>query len=138
MTSDDELAAVLSHEMSHLLAEHSNEIFNFRRLQALIMIPVLPMFVGAFFARRVLLPAFTLVAANLLLHLYLLRCLEKEADHIGMLLMAEAGFDPAGATAAFNKLAASSSIAGSSFPQWIDMLSSHPSVSSIPFVTPYH
>ena len=134
MSSDDELAAILSHEVSHLLAEHTKEIFNIQKLQAFTMIPVLPMFVGGFFARRVLFSVFTLVVANLLLNLYLRRCLEKEADHMAMLLMAEAGFDPAGATAAFNKVA----VCGNIKPQRFNILSTHPSVSSSPFVTPYH
>ena len=138
MTSDDELAAVLGHEMSHVIGEHLMEEFYTGTMQAFTMIPVLPMLVGAFFARRVALIAFTSVAANLFLWLYLQRCREQEADYIGMLLMAEAGFNPAAATAAFNKFAAFRDNTGAPLWQPIDILSTHPSVSSTPVVMPHY
>ena len=137
-TSEDELAAALSHEVAHLLAGHARENIDSFILRAIMTTPLLPMFVGAFFAPRLLFTVFTSITANHLLWRHHKRNQEKEADYIGTLLMAEAGFDPAAATAAWKKFAAFTNTAGSSHRPPINIFSTHPSVSSTPFLIPYH
>ena len=138
VTREDELAAVLSHEVSHLLAEHYREMNSYLAVQGIMMAPLLPMLVGAFYAPRLLLTAFTVIFAQGFLQLYLQRCQEKEADYIGMLLMAEAGFDPAAATALWSKYAVFEKTTLRSYRPQINILSSHPSVSSRARLTSYH
>ena len=129
LSGEGELAAFLSHEISHLLAQHPRESADIVILQSIVMAPLLPMFVGAFYAPRLLLTAFTTIAAGTLSMLNLRRCQEREADYIGMLIMAEAGFDPAGATALWNKYAAFEDSKEFSFLQFVWGRYWHPSVS---------
>lgn len=70
-----ELAAVLSHELAHLIARHSSE--NLTSILCAIQIANLFGFKG-----------------DLGDHLPLSREHKYEADHIGLLIMAETGFDP--------------------------------------------
>ncbi|KAK4896238.1 hypothetical protein LTR27_005760 [Elasticomyces elasticus] len=103
--SNDEIAAILSHELAHLTAEHGREIWHRRRVEARLTIPsLLPHGLVALVLRRgrVLLAcvaAQILVAAVPLtfLNLRASRQREREADYIGLLIMAQAGFDPAAA-----------------------------------------
>ncbi|KAK5689273.1 hypothetical protein LTR17_026385, partial [Elasticomyces elasticus] len=103
--SHDEIAAILSHELAHLTAEHGRETWHRRRIEArLIIPPLLPYGLVALVLRRgrVLLAcvaAQILVAAVPLtfLNLRASRQREREADYIGLLIMAQAGFDPAAA-----------------------------------------
>ncbi|KAL8788607.1 MAG: hypothetical protein Q9195_007202 [Heterodermia aff. obscurata] len=127
MTSEDELAAVLSHEMSHLLADHSRETASILVIQGLMTAPLLAMFLGAFWAPRLLLTALTSIAANTLVLRHQERCMEKEADYMGMLLMAEAGFNPEAVEAVWTKLAAFKDIAGNTTRRRSNILSTHPS-----------
>ena len=104
MSSDDELAAVLSHELSHTLMEHPREALSIAALRRALAVPLLPMLVGGFYARRLFLTAATTYISSGLLAFYLSRRKEEEADYVGMLLMAEAGFDPASRTASWEKM----------------------------------
>lgn len=104
-SSDDELAAVLSHELSHSLLEHPREGLNTIALGGALAPSLLPMLVGGFYARGLFLTAATACMSIWFLTAYLSRCREEEADYAGMLLMAEAGFDPASRTALWQKMA---------------------------------
>ena len=95
MKNDGELAAVLSHELSHVLMEHPVEGVSITMLRNALTASLIPMLIGGFFAPRLILTALTTWTSGGLLTLYASRVAEEEADYVGMLLMADAGFDPA-------------------------------------------
>lgn len=120
--TDDELAAVMGHEMSHALREHSRE----RASQELAT------GVGASLAgivADIFLPGSGQIgsgvagaAGQLAYNLPYSRIQETEADRMGVELAARAGFDPRAAIALWQKMAKLSS--GGAPPQ---ILSTHPS-----------
>lgn len=128
MVSDDELAAVLGHELSHVLAEHAREMINVSYIRRLLGIALLPMLVGAYFAPRLLLTATTSWVSAGLISMRLSRGREDEADYIGMLLMAEAGFDPRARKDSWQKLVNFKNSVGMGLWQPPNILSTHPSV----------
>ena len=122
--TDDELAAVMGHEMAHALREHGRE----KAGQA--------MGVGMASALGAVLlgsqygvdPSF---GKNLLSNIGDIafmrpnsRTMEQEADRIGVELAARAGYNPHAAIALWEKM---QRVSGSGIPQW---LSTHPSHSS--------
>ncbi|GAB1596845.1 M48 family metallopeptidase [Lysobacter claricitrinus] len=119
--SQDELAAVLGHEMGHVVARHTNERVS-RQLVAQTGLQVL----GAIASRHA--SATTtrgLVnaaggGAQLFLLLPNSREQESEADALGQRYMAQAGFDPARAVTLWQHMEAAS---GARAPQF---LSTHP------------
>ena len=136
MVSDDELAAVLGHELSHVLAEHAREMICISYLRRLLGLTLLPMLVGACFAPRLLLTATTSWVSVGLFGMYLSRGREEEADYIGMLLMAEAGFDPHARKVSWQKFVDFKDSFGMSLWQPPDILSTHPSVKLNPPLYP--
>ena len=104
MSNKDELAAVLSHELSHVLMDHPVEAVSIDMLRHALAISLLPMLVGGFFAPRLFLTAATTYFSSGLLALYASRIREQEADYVGMLLMADAGFDPASTVPSWKKI----------------------------------
>ena len=115
-TTDGELAVVLGHEIAHMLADHPRETFNKQTLSLRFLLPLLPtsllggLFgIGAAFLGELIffVPAAALLSPNLvvgLLHLYNSRVKETEADYIGLLLMAEAGYNPAAAVSFWSQM----------------------------------
>lgn len=128
MVSDDELAAVLGHELSHVLAEHTREMISISYLRRFLGITLLPMLVGACFAPRLLLTATTSWVSEGLIEMCLSRGREEEADYIGMLLMAEAGFDPHARKVSWQRFVNFKNSSGMSLWQPPNILSTHPSV----------
>jgi predicted Zn-dependent protease len=116
--TDDELAAVMGHEIAHALREHARERMG--RQQATAM--------GATVGSAVL-EAFTGVNpgqlgdtfAQAMFVLPNSREHEQEADRIGVELAARAGYDPRAAVSLWQKMA---NVGGGQPPQW---LSTHPS-----------
>lgn len=115
--SNDEIAFVLAHELGHILAEHPKETLNHISLLAMEMLPWIPfvlpglfLAIPGIFARSPWLMAPGLLMFGLpfapvmkaFTHESRLR--ERDADFIGMLLMADAGFDPAAARTIFEVL----------------------------------
>ncbi|KAI4106056.1 MAG: hypothetical protein L6R37_002419 [Teloschistes peruensis] len=103
--TDNKVAVVLGPEVAHLIARHeaaekSAEVFG-----ALILMPVLPFILGSSILHPLSLIAlpFLFVQESIICHLSRKR--EIEADEIGMLLMTEAGFDPAAAVSFWTKMA---------------------------------
>src|SRR5438477_4241828 len=91
------LAVVLGHEIAHALARHGAE----RMSQGLVAQAggsLLGAWLGGGPGPNTLLPAYGL-GAQLGVLLPYSRTQESEADHIGLLLMARAGYDPRGALA---------------------------------------
>ena len=104
MSNQDELAAVLSHELSHVLMDHGAEAVSIQKLKIGLACSLVPMLIGGFFAPRLFLTAATTYVSSALLALYASRIREQEADYVGMLLMAEAGFDPASTIPSWKKI----------------------------------
>ena len=113
--SDDEIAAVMGHEMAHALREHVREKVSREMSQSLVISGI------ATVTGMGNLGAQTLdQIAQLSLSLPYSRELETEADDIGLELMARAGYDPRAAISVWRKMMNHDS---NNPPQW---LSTHP------------
>ena len=114
--TDDELAAVMGHEIAHALREHSREqISQQMGTQAAIGIA------GALFGIGQLGQGIGNMVADVTLNKPKSRTHETEADRIGVELAARAGYDPHAAVSLWEKMA---KLGGSQPPQF---LSTHPS-----------
>jgi predicted Zn-dependent protease len=99
----DELAGVLGHEIAHVNAHH------FARLQKQAQLPNLIAGIGAFAAAVATgEPGIAVLgqSANVALQLRFSRELEMEADQLGSVYMARAGYDPAAITRFFERILA--------------------------------
>lgn len=112
--TDAELAAIISHEVGHAIARHSAEIFTKNMWFGILQLVLLQL---------IYMPDVVHAMSQLLLKLPFSRRMEIEADHIGVLLMAAAGYDPRVAPKMFEKLG---QITGSD-SSLQDYLSTHPS-----------
>ena len=114
--TDDELAAVMGHEIAHALREHSREQIS-RQMGMQLGIGL----VGALLGVGELGQNIAGTVANVTLNLPKSREAETEADRIGVELAARAGYDPNAAVSLWEKM---SKIAGGNQPpKW---LSTHP------------
>ncbi|KAL8955520.1 MAG: hypothetical protein Q9193_006664 [Seirophora villosa] len=92
--TDDELAAVLGHEMAHALAHHAEARLSGEMLGVLAMTPATPFIAAAAFIDVALIfPALPFLVVGGVIWLAQSRSREADADKMGMLLMTEAGFD---------------------------------------------
>jgi len=85
--NDDQLAAVMGHEVAHAIARHGAE----RMSQQVLMQAGLA---GLGIATDATTAGLAAQAATLVVTLPYSRTQEAEADHIGLIYMAEAGYDP--------------------------------------------
>jgi len=117
--TDDELAAVIGHEISHALREHSRERVSQAYAQQIALQGIAAVTgvgeAAVDLASKVADVTFALPHS---------RQQETEADRIGLELMARAGYDPHAAVSVWKKMLAAD---GSSPPQF---LSTHPSPAS--------
>ncbi|MFJ1302469.1 M48 family metallopeptidase [Pseudomonadota bacterium AL_CKDN230030165-1A_HGKHYDSX7] len=117
--TDDELAAILGHEIAHALREHARERVS-QQMATNIGLQVLSIATGSSAASdlggQLTDVMFTLPNS---------RTHETEADRMGVELAARAGFDPRAAVTLWQKMGAASG--GSSQPEF---LSTHPSAST--------
>ena len=118
---EDSLAAVMGHEVAHAIARHGNERMSHGMVLQLGML-------GADMGTRDMDPgdrdmimAGLGVGANLGIMLPFSRSHESEADEIGLMLAANAGYNPEAAVGLWQRMGAASSGAP---PEW---LSTHPS-----------
>ncbi len=114
--TDDEIAQVMGHEISHALLNHSAERMSVAMATQLG--------VGVYASRKDTDPAkakLAAVAAQLAITLPNSRTSESEADRIGIELAAKAGYDPYAAVSLWQKMA---KVGGSRPPEF---LSTHPS-----------
>ncbi len=117
--TDGELAAIMGHEISHALKEHSREQASKQALTS-IGVSVIAEIAGLGDLGVTALA----LATQYGLTLPFSRKCETEADNMGTELMARAGYDPHEAINVWNKMSA---LGGGSVPQ---ILSTHPSNSS--------
>jgi len=118
--SDDELAAVMGHEIAHALREHSREqISQQMGTQAVVGIA------GALFGLGDAAQGLGNMVADVTLNLPKSRTAETEADRIGVELAARAGYNPHAAVTLWEKMG---KLAGGSQPP--AFLSTHPSHAS--------
>jgi predicted Zn-dependent protease len=113
--TDDELAAVMGHEISHALREHSREQIS-RQMSTQLGIGV----VGALLGIGELGQNIAGQVANVTLNLPNSRQAETEADRIGIELAARAGYDPNAAVGLWEKMG---KLSQGQPPKW---LSTHP------------
>jgi len=113
--TDDELAQVMAHEISHALAKHTAEKMSMQMATAVGVAAV-----GIASDNTGVALTGAALTAMLAVNLPNSRAAEKEADRIGIELAAKAGFNPAAAATLWNKMAAASK---SGTPQF---LSTHP------------
>ncbi len=114
--SDDEIAAVLGHEMAHALREHARERAS-RAMATGLGVSV----AGALLGMGEIGQDLMSTVARVTFELPHSRLHETEADRMGVELAARAGYDPRAAVTLWDKMAARSNAAP---PQW---LSTHPS-----------
>jgi len=115
-TSDDELAVVMGHEAAHAIARHGAERIS-RGMAAQVIFGV----AGASGQVDPALVEATAVAYGALGETAFSRSEESEADHIGLLIAADAGYDPRAAIEFWRKMG---SLGGAKPPEF---LSTHPS-----------
>jgi predicted Zn-dependent protease len=115
-TSQDQLAAVLGHEVSHVLAHHSAERYS-QQVAANVGSTIIGAFTGVD-------PDLIGGAAGIVL-LKFSRTQESEADLLGLDLMSHAGFNPNGAIALWQNMERASGSGKSP-----EILSTHPSDST--------
>ncbi|KAL9635660.1 MAG: hypothetical protein Q9204_002549 [Flavoplaca sp. TL-2023a] len=102
--TDDEIAAVLSHEVAHVIAHHADATSSGQLLGILAMLPAAPFILGGMFIQELILPALPPMAIGAMILLALSRKREAEADKIGMLLMTEAGYEPSATVTYWRKM----------------------------------
>lgn len=111
--TDDEIAAVMGHEIAHALREHSREQLSQKTVSGLLT-SVVSAAAGV--------PGELMDAGSqMLVHLPNSRSMELESDIIGLELMARAGYDPRNASSIWKKMMQQSQ--GKSGPSF---LSTHP------------
>ena len=123
--NQDQLAGVISHEIGHVVSHHHNERIT-RQMGASGVLQILSGLAGARYGEGIgnaVGQGGSIIAQTGLL-LPGSRVQESEADVVGQQLMAKAGYDPEGAVALWQNMAAAG---GSRAPEW---LSTHPDPSS--------
>ena len=139
--TDDELAQVMGHEISHALAKHSQEKMS-RALAMQVGLGALAITQSnSQYAGLTLTGA--QAAAVVALELPNSRTAESEADRIGIELAAKAGYDPHAAVTLWEKMA---TVGGGNGKSRTDFLSTHPApvkrmetlASLVPQMMPYY
>lgn len=111
--TDAEVATVLGHEVGHVIARHSAETITKNMWFGILQVVIL---------QFIYMPDLINAMSALLLRLPFSRRMEIEADHIGLLLLGAAGYDPRVAPTVYEKLG---KISGDS--ELRNYLSTHPS-----------
>lgn len=121
--TDDELAIVIGHEVAHVAARHTNERFSQQSVKSGIMnVGSLALSaVGLGYSESQILLTVVGVGADFGLILPYSRTHENEADEIGLLYAAEAGYDPHAAITFWERVEAMDEESPPAF------LSTHPS-----------
>ena len=117
--SNDEVAAIMGHEMAHALREHSREKASVQQASGLA-ISLGAKMLGVNQGQMDLIG----MGKKLALDLPFSRSMESEADALGLELAARAGYDPRAALTLWDKMAAASGDGG------LTWLSTHPAPAS--------
>lgn len=111
--TDDEIAAIMGHEIAHALREHTREQASQKTVSSVLT--------SAIASASGVPDSLLDTGSDVLLHLPKSRAMELESDVIGLELMARAGYDPRNASSVWKKMqTVSGNSNGSSF------LSTHP------------
>ncbi|MDH6342452.1 putative Zn-dependent protease [Parabacteroides sp. PFB2-12] len=121
VSSDDDLAVVMGHEVAHAVAKHSNERMS-QQLATVLGASVLDVAVGnkSAMVQQVASTVYGLGSEALVI-LPFSRKHESEADYMGLILMTMAGYNPQAAVGFWQKMSAGG---GAGVPEF---LSTHPS-----------
>ena len=117
--SQDQLAAVIGHEIGHVIAQHSNERMSIQYATQTGM-QMLQALSGEASAEKQQLFALLGLGSQVGIALPFSRKHEAEADLIGLQLMAKAGFDPRQSVTLWQNIAAANGSGG------LEFLSTHP------------
>jgi len=117
--TDDEIAQVMGHEISHALANHTAEKMSMAMASKLGLLGISVAAGGSGYSRAIVDSAS--LAAQTAITLPNSRTSEAEADRIGIELAARAGYDPRAAISLWDKMG---KVGGSAPPPF---LSTHPS-----------
>jgi predicted Zn-dependent protease len=117
--SQDQLAAVIGHEIGHVMAQHSNERMSIQYATQTGM-QMLQALSGEASAEKQQLFALLGLGSEVGIALPFSRKHEAEADLIGLQLMARAGFDPRQSVTLWQNMAAANGAGG------LEFLSTHP------------
>ncbi len=120
--SENELASVMAHEIAHVTQRHHARAYELSENSN--NIPVLAAIIAAIVlgsqGSELGQAALTsLAAGNIQRQLDFTRANEKEADYIGIALLADSGFNPASMADFFHKLEKESRLYGSSAPEFL-------------------
>ena len=122
ISSDDELATVLGHEVAHAVAKHSNERMSQQMLAQYGGQVLGGILQGASAQTQQIAQQVYGLGANVGVMLPFSRKHEMEADDMGLVLMSIAGYNPDATINFWKKMSASSGNSGKS-----DIMSTHPS-----------
>ncbi|PIA51530.1 hypothetical protein AQUCO_01100410v1 [Aquilegia coerulea] len=121
-TTRGEVATIISHEIGHAIARHTAETLTKSMISAI--------FQSLIFSIVCVNDKIIYYASDILIHLPFSRKMEREADYLGLLMMASAGYDPQIAPKVYEKLALldddSSSESSSLLDKLSTFLSTHP------------
>lgn len=92
--TDDELAAVLSHEISHVFAQNREATASQLLIDGFAVITALPFVLGALLIEQLVWHAAAPLATGALVMLPRYSGRAADTDGMGMMLMTQAGFDP--------------------------------------------
>ena len=136
MSTDDELASAVGHEVAHLLAGHHDERRQHNITAGLFILPALGFAFCVHQARPRRKPYYkSLVLGTatvaFLARQYMSEIIESEADDLGLLLMSAAGYNPEGVLADLQRLHEHKSHITPHNVKWTEytLVNSHPPVS---------
>lgn len=120
LEDEEGVAAVMGHEVAHVIGRHSGERLSQHVLTDVSLTAAYAALGGQDASRRGNIMAALGVGATVGIHLPFSRAHEREADEIGLTLMARAGYDPRAAVRVWERMAEEGGARGPEF------LSTHP------------
>lgn len=122
--SESELASVMAHEVAHITQRHHARTFEAGSNQGPILAALIAAMILGAGNSEISQAAFAASAAGMMQsQINFTRANEKEADHMGINMLANAGYDPMAMATFFGRLEKESGLYGSQVPEF---LRSHP------------